>query len=124
MPTTAPRREPRARPRFARRERARPSAGGGRCLTASAAFRLGGSRCALLCLLLRLGLLRIVARRPLHHAGLVEEAQHPVARLRALGHPALDLVEVELEAVLLLLFWRERRKEAEPLDETAVARAA
>src|SRR5215475_2837508 len=48
----------------------------------------------------------IVAFLALHHAGLVEEAQHPVGRQRTLGEPSLDLVEIELEA----------------LDEAAIAR--
>src|SRR5215471_1708809 len=96
----------------------------GRGRGGSAAFSLGGRSGTLLRLLLRLRFDRIVACRPLHHSRLVEEAQHAVGGLRALGEPALHLVEIELEAMLLLLLRCERSKEAEPLDETAIARAA
>src|SRR5262245_24674497 len=65
----------------------------------------------------------IVAFLALHHPGLVEEAQHPVGRQRALGEPSLDLVEIELEALALVL--RQQRVEiTEALDEAAVARRA
>src|SRR5215468_9043596 len=64
---------------------------------------------------------RIVALLALHHPRLVEKTKHPVGRQRALGEPSLDLVEVELEALGLVL--RQQRIEiAEPLDEAAVAR--
>src|SRR5437870_9543455 len=64
---------------------------------------------------------RIVALLALHHPRLVEKAQHPVGRQRALGEPSLDLVEVELEALGLVL--RQQRVEiTKPLDEAAVAR--
>src|SRR5262249_61316195 len=46
---------------------------------------------------------RIVALLALHDAGLIEEAQHPVGRPRALGEPGLHLVEIELEALGLIL---------------------
>src|SRR5262249_10503763 len=63
----------------------------------------------------------IVALLALHEAGIVEEARHAVGRQRALGHPGLDLLEIELEPLGLLL--RQQRIEmAEPFDETAVAR--
>src|SRR4029077_16564257 len=64
--------------------------------------------------------LRIAALFTLHHARLVEKAQHAVGRQRALGEPGLDLVAVELEGFGLAL--RQQRIEiAEPLDEAAVA---
>src|SRR5919107_1949373 len=50
---------------------------------------------ALLGLLARNGLLRVVARAALHEAGIVEEAQDAVGRLGALGEPGLDLVGFE-----------------------------
>ena len=90
-------------------------------LAASATFVLlfaGG-----LALLARDRPLRIVALLALGDAGGVEEAHHAVGRLRALDHPGLDLVQVELEPLLLVL--RQQRIEiAEPLDEAAVARRA
>src|SRR5262249_46288646 len=72
------------------------------------ARRTGRGRRALLRLLLRLRPLRIVARLALADAGLVEEAQHPVGRRRALGEPRLRLLEVELEPMLLRILWRQR----------------
>src|SRR4029077_6233821 len=67
--------------------------------------------------------LRIAALFPFHHARFIEKAQHPVGRQRALSKPSLDLLEIELEALGLVL--RQQRIEmAEPLDEAAVARRA
>ena len=66
---------------------------------------------------------RIVALRPFHHAGSVEKAHHPVRRLRALGHPRFDLVQIELQPFRFVL--RQQRIEiTQPLDEAAVARRA
>src|SRR5207244_5412464 len=72
--------------------------------------RCGGP---LLRLFLRLRFVRIVARRTLRHARLVEEAQDAIGRRRPLGEPSLDLVEVELEAILGIL-GDERVEVAEP----------
>src|SRR3954462_3675649 len=47
---------------------------------------------ALLGLLAGFALLGVVARGALHEAGGVQEAQHPVGRLRALGEPRLHLL--------------------------------
>src|ERR1700752_4903448 len=85
--------------------------------------RLGGGFGLRLALLARYGLFRVLARRALGDAGSVEETHHAVRRLRALGHPRLHLVEVELEAALIVL--RQQRIEvAETLDEAAIARIA
>src|SRR5262245_2645323 len=76
-----------------------------------------------LTLLARDGAGRIVALLAFHQAGLVEKAQHAVGRQRTLGDPGLGLLEVELEALGLLL--RQQRIEvAQALDEAAVARRA
>src|SRR3712207_6940822 len=53
---------------------------------------------SLLRLLAGLRLLRVVARRALHETGGVEEAQHAVRRLRALGEPSLHLLGLEGDA--------------------------
>src|SRR5262249_42915068 len=42
-------------------------------------------------------LLRIVALRPLHDSGGIEKTHDAVGRLRALGHPGLGLVQIELQ---------------------------
>src|SRR5213080_2062010 len=55
--------------------------------------------------------------------GFVEKAQHPVGRQRTFGEPGLDLVEIELEALGLVL-GQQRIEIAEPLDEAAIARGA
>ena len=76
-----------------------------------------------LALLARHRLFGIVALGALHDAGGVEEAHHPVRRLRAFGDPGLGLLEVPLQPIGLFL--RQQRIEiTEPLDETAVAGAA
>src|SRR6266581_5868311 len=81
---------------------------------------LGGGFGLRFTLLARHGLVRIVARGTFCHAGGVEEARHPVRRLRTLGEPVLDLVHVELQPRLVVL--RQQRIEmAETLDEAAVA---
>src|SRR4029077_19702959 len=59
----------------------------------------------------------------LGNAGSVEETHHAVGRLRALGEPGLDLVHVELQPRLIVL-WQQRIEMAETLDEAAVARKA
>src|SRR6195952_3128059 len=74
-----------------------------------------------LALLARHCLLRIVARRALDDAGGIEETRHAVRRLRALRHPGLDLVHVELQPRLIVLC-HQRIEMAETLDEAAVAR--
>src|SRR4029079_12229505 len=62
-----------------------------------------------LTLLARHGLLRVVAGFALLDAGSVEETRHAVRRLRALGDPGLHLLNVELEARLVVL--RQQRVE-------------
>src|ERR1700676_2338596 len=77
-----------------RAPRSNPSPPGRRTvifISASRRSRAGGS--AFLRLLLRLGLLRVVALLALQHPGLVQEAQHTVRRCCPLGEPRLDLVE-------------------------------
>src|SRR5579871_1877621 len=68
---------------------------------------LGGGRrscgCALLGLLLRLRLLRIVAGLALGEPKAVEQAEHAVGRLRALGEPRLGLFLIEHEAGRVVL---------------------
>src|ERR1700733_9509869 len=81
---------------------------------------LGGGFGVGLALLARHGLFRIVARGALGDTGGLEETRHPVRRLRALGEPALDLVHVELQPRLVVL-WQQRIEMAETLDEAAVA---
>ena len=56
-------------------------------------------------------------------AGGVEEAQHAVGRLRALGEPVLDLLGVERDAAGIVLRLH-RIVGADLLDEAAVARAS
>src|SRR5713226_6441848 len=82
--------------------------------------RLGGGFGAGLALLARHGLFRIVARGAFCHAGGIEKARHAIRRLRALGEPGLDLVHVELQPRLVVL-WQQRIEMAETLDEAAVA---
>src|SRR5215470_5582231 len=97
----------------ARRRAAGGSRSFGRCRS------LGGLLGLRLALLARDRTGWIVAFLALHHPRLVEKTQHPVGRQRALGEPSLDLVEVEFEALGLVL--RQQRIEiAEPLDEAAV----
>src|ERR1700690_1376968 len=85
--------------------------------------RLGGGFGLRLALLARHGLLRIAARGALDDAGGVEEARHPVRRLRALGEPGLDLVHVELQPFGAVL-GQQRIEMAKTLDEAAIARKA
>src|SRR5262249_49931926 len=102
-PATPPRPPRRGRGRVARAAAAGGSRGFGRCGS------LGGFLGLRFALLARDRAGWIVAFLALHHAGLVEEAQHPVGRQRALGEPSLDLVEIELEALGLVL--RQQRVE-------------
>src|SRR5438270_10667352 len=67
------------------------------------AFALGSRLSLRLALLARHGALRITPRLTLHHPGLIEKAQHAVARQGALGEPGLHLVEIELQPLGLLL---------------------
>src|SRR6267142_7085197 len=83
--------------------------------------RLGGGFGLRFTLLARHGLFRIVARGAFCHAGGVEETRHPVRRLCALGEPGLDLVHVELQPRLVVL-WQQRIEMPEPFDEAAIAR--
>jgi hypothetical protein len=78
---------------------------------------------ALLRLLARLALVRVVAARTLLDARGIEEAEHAVRRLRADGQPVADAVGVELHALLAVLR-QQRIVAADPLDELAVARVA
>src|SRR6185437_1655764 len=88
----------------------------------SAFLSLGGFFGLRFAFLARDRLFRIVALLALQNAGGVEEARDAVGRLRALLHPGLHFVEIELEP--LGLFLRQQRIEMpEPFDETAVARA-
>src|SRR6185437_10749655 len=120
---------PRLRRRSARRRRFGRSLfrrlGGGSGLGGRIAgfLGLGGLFGVGLALLARHRLLGIAARLALGDAGLVEEAHDAVGRLRALLHPRLHLLEVELEALFLVLR-QQRIVIAEPLDEAAVARRA
>src|SRR5579872_3429096 len=87
---------------------------------------LGGGRRrggALLRLLARLGLLWVQTLLALGEAKAVEQAQHAVGRLRALGEPGLGFLLIEHEAarVVLRLQGVER---ADLFDEAAVARRA
>src|SRR4029077_10930293 len=82
---------------------------------------LGGGFSAGFAFLARDRLLGIVARLTLADALGVEEAHDAVRRLGAFGEPALDLLEVDLEALLVLLR-QQRIEKSEPLDETTVAR--
>src|SRR5689334_22791101 len=95
-----------------------------RALTSDAlrgCWRLGRSSFGRgLAFLARHRLLRVAARFALLDAGGVEETHHAVGRLRALGHPRLDLVHVELQPRLVLLR-QQRIEEAQPLDEAAIA---
>jgi hypothetical protein len=83
----------------------------------------GGGGGALLGLLLRLGLFRVVARLALDRADAIEQAGDAVGRLRALAEPFLGLLDVEDEADFRILR-RQRVEGAELLDEAAVARRA
>src|SRR5215207_5070749 len=104
--------------RLAMRDGLRRLAGAlGRCFGGGA----GGG--ALLRLLAGLRFLRVVAGLSLHEAGGVEEAQHAVGRLRALGKPGLHLLGLDGDAgrIILLL---HRIVRADLLDEAPVARRA
>src|SRR5579871_4075189 len=88
----------------------RSGACAGRPIPPSGRGRLGGllgrrrGGCgAFLRLLLRLRLLRVVSRLPLGEAEAVEQAQHAVGRLRALGEPGFGLLLVEREATRVIL---------------------
>src|SRR5436190_8677103 len=91
--------------------------------------RFGGGRrfyrflCASFALLARDCAGRVVALFPRHHAGRVQKSQHAIGRQRTFRQPRLDLVEIELEA-LRLVVWEERVKKAEPLDKAAIPRRA
>src|SRR5262245_32374822 len=82
---------------------------------------LGGLLGLRLALLARDRARGIAARLALHHARLVEKAQHAVGRQRPFREPRLHLVEIELET-LALIFGQQRVEKSEPLDEAAVAR--
>src|SRR5690606_14518488 len=84
----------------------------------------GGSRFfrLLAAFLARDRLLRVVARRALQEALLVEEAGHAVGRRRALREPRLGLLHVEHDALGAL--GQQRVVGADLLDEAAVARRA
>ena len=95
--------------------------GGGFGLGGLAGFlAVGAFLDALLRLLVRLALLRVVAVLPLHHALLREEARDAVGRLGALADPFLDALQLEDGAVGIVLL-QERVIGADLLDETAVA---
>src|SRR4051794_30956137 len=64
---------------------------------------------ARLAFLARHGLLRIVARLALADAFLVEETHDAVGRLRTLGEPRLHLLEIDFEALGVVL--RQQRIE-------------
>src|SRR6185437_10473693 len=83
----------------------------------------GSSGSALLRLLLRLGLFRVVLLKRLYQARIGEEAMHAIGRGRALRHPFLCLFEVELEAIGMILR-QQWIVEADLLDKAAIAGAA
>src|SRR6185312_7447797 len=85
-----------------RRSGARKAASGGGRFGGLGGGSLGG-RGALLRLLARLGLFRVQARLALGEAEAVEQAQHAIGRLRALGEPGLGLLLVEREAACVVL---------------------
>src|SRR5262249_41991746 len=114
-----------ARPRRAiRRKRASTrgrAAGGGRRFGRRRS--LGGFLGLRFALLSRDRAGRVVAVLAVHHPPLVGKTPPTIGGRRALGGPCLDLVEIELEALGLVL--RQQRVEiTEPLDEAAVARRA
>src|SRR3546814_10347630 len=78
---------------------------------------------AILGLLARLGLLRVVAGGALLHAGGVQEAGHAVGRLRAGGDPVLRPLDVQNDALLVAL-GQDGVVAADALDELAVTRGA
>src|SRR5271165_4502550 len=82
-----------------------------------------GGCCALLSLLLWLGFYRVYARLALCEAETVEQAQHTIGRLRALGEPGLGFLLVEHEAARVVL-GLQRIERADPFYETAVTRHA
>src|SRR5215208_7399947 len=82
--------------------------------------RLGGGFGVGLAFLARHRLFRVVARRAFGHAGGIEKTRHAVRWLGALGEPGLDLVHVELQPRLAIL-WQQRIEVAETLDEAAIA---
>src|SRR5690606_8294587 len=76
----------------------------------------------LLRLLARLALFRIAALRTRGNAGLIEETQHAVGRLRAMAEPMTHALFIDLHALAILRqHWIPG---ADLLDETAVARRA
>src|SRR5690606_8917078 len=99
--------------------------GGGFSLGA-VGFALGALGGALLGLLARLGLVRVVALDPLHLVGqrfvLRQEAGDAVGRLGALGQPFGDAVGLQGDALLLAVARQHRVVGADALDELAVAR--
>src|SRR6185437_2960172 len=105
-----------------RRSGARKVASGGGRFGGLGGGSLGG-RGALLRLLARLGLFRVQARFALGEAEAVEQAQHAIGRLRALGEPGLGLLLVEREAACVVL-GLHRIERADLLDEAAIARRA
>src|SRR5262249_29550226 len=83
----------------------------------------GGGPGALLRLLLGLRLLGVVVLYVLPEPCIRQEAMHALRWGSALSEPGLRLVEIELQTVGMI-FGEQRIVVAEPLDETAVARAA
>jgi len=62
-------------------------------------------------------------RLALGDAEAVEQPQHAIGRLRALGEPSLGLLDVDHQAGRVVL-GLQRIEGADPLDEAAVARHA
>src|SRR5580704_6224653 len=79
------------------------------------------SRGALLRLLLRLRLLRVVVRFALGEAEAVEQTQHAIGRLRALGEPRLGLLLIEHDAARVILGF-QGIEGADLFDKPAIAR--
>src|SRR6516165_666339 len=81
----------------------------------------GGGSGALLSLLLRQGLFRIIVRLAFGNAQPIEKAGNTIGRLRALGDPGCHLLGIEHDAVGGILRL-QRIESAETFDETAIAR--
>jgi hypothetical protein len=94
----------------------------GRLLRGCILFGLLGCCDAFLRLLAGLGLGRVVAGFAGHQAGIGQEAGDTVGRQRALAHPVLDALLVELHALGIL--GQHRVPGAQLLDEATVARRA
>src|SRR5689334_20151652 len=82
---------------------------------------LGRCRRALLRLLLRLGLLWVVALERFQNAGIRQETVNAIGGRRAFGEPRLRLLEIKLDAIGVLAR-KQGIVEANLLDEPAITR--